>query len=166
MHIKDKLDFNTKPKSISFAPEVSVQQALEVMCAKNIGSIIVVNPDETIAGIVTERDLMIRVLGAKLDPEKTNLAQIMTTEVRVAQADDDLVDWMQTMSNERFRHLPIVDDKGRLINMMSQGDFLAHTWPDLYDKIKQDLRGGFGRYAQVSLIVFAVVTLGLIAFNF
>ena len=133
------------------------------MCEKNIGSIVVVNPDETIAGIVTERDMMIRVLGGKVDPEQATLAEIMTTEVRSASEEDDLVDWMQTMSHERFRHLPIVDNQGRLICMMSQGDFIAYTWPDLYDKVKQDIKGGLARSFQILLIAFAVITLVLIA---
>ncbi|MEM7620991.1 MAG: CBS domain-containing protein [Pseudomonadota bacterium] len=165
MQIKDKPTFKTKPKPITFLAEESVQQALDVMCEKNIGSIIVINKDETIAGIVTERDMMIRVLGAKINPETTPLSQIMSKNVKVANETDDLVDWMQTMSHERFRHLPIVDAEGKLVNMMSQGDFVAYTWPDLYEKVKQDLKGRLGRSMQTLLIIFAVVTLGLIAFN-
>ncbi len=133
------------------------------MCAKNIGSIIVTNADDTVAGIVTERDMMIRVLGKKLDPEQTKLSEIMSTEVKVANQNDEIIDWLEVMSNERFRHLPIVDDQGKLVNMVSQGDFVAHTWPDLYEKIKQDLKGRLGRTLQILLIVFALITLGLIA---
>lgn len=165
MKIKDKPDFNTKPKPVTFSPDDLVQSALDVMCKKNIGSIIVINSDETIAGIVTERDMMKRVLGKKRDPEKTKLSEIMSTNIRAANEDDDLVDWMHTMSNERFRHLPIVDSQGRLINMMSQGDFMAYTWPDLYEKIKQDLKGRLGRAFQIGLIVLAIATLALIAFE-
>ena len=105
---------------------------------------------------------MIRVLGEKLVPEKTKLSQIMSAGVRVANENDNLVDWMQTMSNERFRHLPIVDEQGRLVNMMSQGDFVAYTWPDLYENAKQYLKGKLERSFQILLIVFAIVTLSLI----
>lgn len=165
MKIKDKLDFKTKPKPVTFSPNDSVRSALEIMCEKNIGSIIVIHPDQKVAGIVTERDMMIRVLGKDRNPDKTTLAEIMSTDIRSANEDDNLVDWMHTMSSERFRHLPVVDDEGRLINMMSQGDFVAHTFPDLYEALRQDLKGRLGRGFQIALILFAVLTLGLIAFN-
>ncbi len=55
----------------------------------------------------------------------------MTTDLKVARADDDLLDWLRLMSNERFRHLPVVDDQGVIIGMMSQGDFVSYTWPEL-----------------------------------
>ncbi len=165
MKIKDKPDFKTKPKPVTFLPDDSVRSALDVMCEKNIGSIIVVHPDQTIAGIVTERDMMIRVLGKKLNPDKAKLSEIMSTDIRSANEDDNLVDWMHTMSSERFRHLPVVDAEGKLVNMMSQGDFVAHTFPDLYEALRQDLKGRLGRGFQITLILFAVLTLGLIAFN-
>lgn len=165
MKIKDKPDFKTKPKPVTFSPNDSVRTALEIMCEKNIGSIIVVHPDQKVAGIVTERDMMKRVLGKDRNPDKTTLAEIMSTDIRSANEDDNLVDWMHAMSSERFRHLPVVDDEGRLINMMSQGDFVAHTFPDLYEALRQDLKGCLGRGFQIALILFAVLTLGLIAFN-
>ena len=165
MKIKDSPDFNSKPKPVSFSPGDPVRAALDVMCEKNIGSIIVTNGDGSIAGIVTERDMMIRVLGSNVNPDETTLAEVMSTGVRAANEEDDLVDWLRTMSNERFRHLPVVDDEGRLVNMISQGDLVAHTWPDLHDKIRQDLKDRLGRVLQALLVVLTVVTLGLIAFN-
>lgn len=165
MRIKDKPDFKTKPKPVTFSPDHSVRDALDLMCEKNIGSIIVTNPDDTIAGIVTERDLMLRVLGPGKDPKKTKLSKIMTTGIRAAKENDELADWMKVMSDERFRHLPIVDEQGKLVNMMSQGDFVAYTWPDLYDKLKQDMKGPLGRALQFFLIAFALITLALIAFE-
>lgn len=165
MKIKDKPDFLTKPKPITFTPEDSVRDALKLMCDKNIGSIVVTNSDETIAGIVTERDMMIRVLGQDKNPDKTKLSEIMSTDIRAANENDELIDWLKVMSSERFRHLPIVDEQQRLVNMMSQGDFVAHTWPDLHEKLKRDLKGRLGWSLQIFLILFAIVTLGLIAFK-
>ncbi len=163
MRIKDKPNFTTKPKPITFGPKDKVQDALDVMCEKNIGSVVIVHPDQTVAGIVTERDMMIRVLGAKIDPKKTAISKIMSRDVHTANEQDELVDWMQTMSKERFRHLPVVDEEGKLVNMVSQGDFVAYTWPDLYEKVKQDLKGRLARSFQVLLVLFALITLGLIA---
>lgn len=163
MKIKDNPDFKTKSKPITFSSHDKVRTALDVMCDKNIGSIIITNKDGTVAGIVTERDMMIRVLGKNKDPDKTKLSSIMSRDVKTANENDDLVDWMQVMSKERFRHLPIVDENNKLVSMMSQGDFVAYTWPDLYEKLMRNLKGRLGWALQISLILFAVVTLSLIA---
>lgn len=165
MKIKDKPDFKTKPKPVTFSADDTVRSALNIMCEKNIGSIIILDSDQKVAGIVTERDMMRRVLGKDRNPDKTILADIMTTDIRTANEEDNLVDWMHTMSDERFRHLPVVDAEGKLVTMMSQGDFVAHTFPDLYEAFRLDLKGRLGRGFQISLIIFAVLTLGLIAFN-
>ena len=165
MKIKDKPDFKTKPKPVTFSPNDTVRVALTAMCEKNIGSIIVVHPDQKVAGIVTERDMMTRVLAHNLSPDTTKLSDIMSTNIHTASEDDNLVDWLYTMSSERFRHLPVVDHEGRLVNMVSQGDFVAHTFPDLYEALRQDLKGRLGRGFQISLILFALLTLGLIAFK-
>lgn len=163
MKIKDQPALTTKPKPFTFAPEDTVQQALDVMCEHNIGSVVVIHPDETVAGMVTERDMMKRILHAQRDPKTTQLSEIMTTDVHLARESDSLVNWMQTMSNKRFRHLPVVDEHDKLINVMSQGDFLVYTWPDLYEKVRHDLRGRLSRWFQGALVVFALLTLGLIA---
>lgn len=165
MKIKDNPDFQTKSKPVTFSSGDTVRKALDVMCEKNIGSIVVTNKDGTIAGIVTERDMMIRVLGKNKDPDKTKLSSIMSKNVKTANENDELVDWMQVMSKERFRHLPIVDENNKLVSMMSQGDFVAYTWPDLYEKLMRNIKGRLGWALQISLILFAIVTLGLIAFK-
>jgi signal-transduction protein with cAMP-binding, CBS, and nucleotidyltransferase domain len=65
---------------------------LDVICGKNIGSIIVVNPDQEVAGIVTERDMIIRMHGQNRNPDTTKISEIMSTNVRIANEDDNLVD--------------------------------------------------------------------------
>lgn len=165
MKIKDSPDFKTKPKPITFSPEDYVRDALEIMCEKNIGSIIIVDPENKLLGIVTERDMMIRVLGKNKNPDETKLSEIMTTKVRFAYENDNMVDWIHTMSDERFRHLPIVDNEGKIVNMMSQGDFLAHTFPDLYEAFRKSLKDRLGKSFQIALILFALITLILIGFG-
>ena len=61
----------------------------------------------------------------------------MTKDVRMADKDDNVLDWLQVMSNERFRRLPIVDQDKRLVAVMSQGDFVAYTWPQLLSQLGQ-----------------------------
>ena len=70
---------------------------------------VIVDDEMQVKGIVTERDLMRRLLNKSLDPKMTPLSSIMSTEVRTGRADDEVIDWLRQMSNERFRHLPVVD---------------------------------------------------------
>jgi len=165
MKIKDQPNFKKKPKPITFLQSDMVQQALDIMCEKNIGSILITDNNNKVIGIVTERDMMIRVLKTKIDPETTPLSDIMSIKVRIACETDNLIDWIQTMSDQRFRHLPVINEQGELITIMSQGDFLAYTWPELYEKIKRDLKGRLGRSFQYMLIILGVVVLELIAFK-
>jgi CBS domain-containing protein len=159
--IKNKLDYETKPKPFTLAPDATVKEALDVMCENNVGSIIIVNDDETIAGIITERDMMRRVLHRALEPAKTAIKEVMTTNVRAARESDELVDWLQIMTTERFRHLPIVDEQGRLVSMMSQGDFVSYTWPDLLDHTRNAVKEKLGIPFQFLMVGVAVVMVGL-----
>jgi signal-transduction protein with cAMP-binding, CBS, and nucleotidyltransferase domain len=104
---------------------------------------VIVNPDNKPLGIVTERDFMRRLLCKGLDQNKTKLSAIMTSDLRLAKADDDLLDWLRQMSNDRFRHLPVVDDDGTLIGLMSQGDFVSYTWPQLLSRVKEQAKATF-----------------------
>ena len=166
MKIKDQLGNATKRKPINLKPDTSVREALNMMFDKNIGSVVVTNNDETIAGIVTERDMVIRVLGQNKNPDQTKLTDIMSTEILVANENDQVIDWLRVMSNDRFRHLPIVDENKKLISMMSQGDIVAFIWPDLHEKYKKDFKGHLGWSLQMCLILFAIITLILIAIKF
>ena len=162
MQVRDKLNLKNQPTPMTFTPKDTVKSALKVMCDKNIGSIIVTQSDGTVAGVVTERDMMTRVLNKGKDPATTKLSQIMTRDVYMAYETDNLMDWMHTMSHKRFRHLPVVTKDNKLICVISQGDFLAFTWPDLYEKIKTDMKGYLGPIFQAALIMLTLITLGLI----
>ncbi|GGE22552.1 hypothetical protein GCM10011529_31450 [Polymorphobacter glacialis] len=96
------------------------------MSEKNDGAIVVVDAADCPIGIVTERDLLRRLLAKSLDPKTTPLADIMTRDLKVAHGSDEVPVWVRQMSNERFRHVPVVNAEGRLLNIMSQGDFVSY----------------------------------------
>lgn len=164
MKIKDKLDYETKPKPFTLPPTAMVKNALDEMCEKNFGSVIITHDDDTIAGILTERDMMIRVLHKGLDPAKTKIKDVMSTNIRAANENDELVDWLRIMTTERFRHLPIIDEKGKLVNMMSQGDFVSYTWPDLFEHAKNTVKEKLGipfQFLMIAVSAAIVITLYL-----
>lgn len=163
MKIKDRPEFKGKPAPVVMHATDYAATAIKVMAKKNIGSVIIVDDDRRIAGIVTERDLLRRLLGEKLDQETTLLSSIMTSEVRTARPEDEIVDWLRLMSNERFRHLPVVDDDGRLISVLSQGDFVSYTWPELLGSIKEKAVETIqGHAAPVPIMIGAVMLYTLV----
>ncbi len=143
MKIKDRPEFNSKSAVMTFKPDDSVHTAIKAMSEKNYGAAVIVNANRKPVGIVTERDFMRRLLNQELDPKKTKLSAIMSSDLKLAKADDDLLDWLRQMSNERFRHLPVVDDEGTLVGIMSQGDFVSYTWPELIGRIKEQAKATF-----------------------
>lgn len=131
MRIKDRPEFATKPKPLALLKDAHVSDAVARMAKLGYGCVVVVDAERRVEGIVTERDLMTRLVLRAGDPTTTCLAEIMTSNPRVGRENDELLDWLRIMSNERFRRLPVVDAEGRLIQVMTQGDFVSYTWPDL-----------------------------------
>lgn len=162
MKIGERAEYATKPQVLTMGRDDSVRAAAEAMSARNYGSVVITDDSGRLLGIVTERDLMRKVIAAKADPENTTLGEIMTTEVRVARADDDLVDWLRIMSNERFRRLPIVDDTGKVVAMMTQGDFVSYTWPDLLEQAKLAAQATVGKNYPIGLVVGSVLVYSLV----
>lgn len=162
MKIRDRPEFRDKPKPLSFGPDVLVIDAAMQMAKRNIGSVMVIDGNQKLLGVVTERDILNRLVARERDPAATRLSEIMTAGVRVAKADDDLIEWMRIMSNERFRRLPIVDDSGKVVSVMTQGDFVSYTWPNLLHQAREVTRNTVGRNYQILLVVGSVLLYSII----
>lgn len=158
MKIEDRLEFQNKAPVYTLSPDDLVMTAVKALSEKNYGAVVVISPDRKPVGIVTERDFMRRLLNEGRDPEKTTLREIMTTNLKLAKRDDSLLEWLQQMSNERFRHLPVVDDNGALINMMSQGDFVSYTWPQLMNRVAEQAKATFN----INPSMFAAIGSGIL----
>jgi CBS domain-containing protein len=100
----------------------SVAEAVRVMTANNVGIVAVLDGDRLV-GVFSERDVVQRVIDRGLDPHRTPTADVMTTDLIVADADQDYQTAMRTMDQANIRHLPIVSD-GRLLSMLSIRDLM------------------------------------------
>ena len=168
MRIKDRPEFKNKPRPLSLPGDATVADAVARMSAKDYGSVVVDDGAGGVAGIVTERDIMKRLVNQGRDPATTKLSEIMTGDIRVAREDDSVVEWLRAMSNERFRRVPIVDEQGKLVSMMTQGDFVSYTWPDLMYQVGQATRATLSDNRQLVLIaaaigIYTIVLVALIA---
>ena len=105
---------------------------------------------------------MKKLLNNGMNPKTTKLKEIMTSPVKVADKDDELVGWLRQMSNERFRHVPVVDKTGKLINIMSQGDFVSYTWPDLIYQVKELAKEGYPKINQLVIVCLGVLVYTLV----
>jgi CBS domain-containing protein len=89
----------------------------------HIGSLLVMDGNR-LAGIMTERDVLIRVVARQLDPAKLPIGEVMTREVVVIDAADTVLDAFEAITNYRCRHLPVIED-GKLGGIVSSGDLTA-----------------------------------------
>lgn len=134
--LMDRPEYKSKMKPLTRTADVTVFDAVAAMSDKNYGSVIIVDGDEKVIGVVTERDVMNKLVAKGLDSKTTKLSEIMTENPRLARETDDMVDWLRIMSNERFRRLPVVDAEGRIKAVFTQGDFVSYTWPDLIYQLR------------------------------
>ena len=105
---------------VTIQPDSPVSLAIQLFNEHNIGALIVVDDNDAVAGILSERDVVRRLeqYESILD---VPVRELMTPRVIVGRPNDDLISIVHTMTEKRFRHLPIVDN-GRLIGMISIGD--------------------------------------------
>jgi CBS domain-containing protein len=107
------------------APDSTVQDAVRQMNRERVGALLVMVGD-TIVGIFTERDLLSRVVAEDRSPAKTQVGEVMTTEIVAVRPSRTVGEAMQIVSEKRVRHLPVVED-GRLLGIISAGDLTRWT---------------------------------------
>lgn len=109
---------------ISLGPQASVWEAACVMTRANCGSVLVVDIPGTLLGIVTERDLMTRVLAKALNPEATLVSDVMTRSPYCVGPEILVSDAVLIMIERGFRHLPIVGKDSKILGVFSVRDAL------------------------------------------
>jgi len=117
--------FQSMPQKhvVSLGPNASVWEAACVMTRANCGSVLVMDLPGTLLGIVTERDLMTRVLAKAIDPAKTRLCDVMTPNPLCVPPETLVSDAVVIMIERGFRHLPIVGS-GKILGVFSVRDAL------------------------------------------
>ena len=109
---------------ISVGPHASIWEAACIMTKANCGSVLIVDTSGTLLGIVTERDLMTRVVAKALNPEKTLVSEVMTLSPHCVPPEMLVSDAVLIMIERGFRHLPIVSPAGRILGVFSVRDAL------------------------------------------
>lgn len=108
---------------ITIRPDQPIRDAVDLLARHNIGALVVVAADGALpVGIISERDI-IRRAAENENVFSENVRDIMTKEVITGMPQDDLYSVIHTMTERRFRHLPVVDDD-KLIGIISIGDVM------------------------------------------
>jgi CBS domain-containing protein len=112
----------------SVHPASSVERAARLMEDCDCGSLPVVGDNGVLVGIVTDRDIVIRVVARGRDVRSAIVADCMSERVFACYADESVAECMAQMARHRVRRMPIVDARGRLVGIVSQGDLARHAW--------------------------------------
>ncbi len=109
---------------LSLGPSASIHDAACAMTRANCGSVLIIDSAGTMQGILTERDLMTRVLAKRLPADTTTVAQVMTRQPQCVGPEVKVADAVLIMIERGFRHLPIVEPGGRVLGVFSARDAL------------------------------------------
>ncbi|MFW5473760.1 CBS domain-containing protein [Knoellia sp. CPCC 206450] len=115
---------------VTVRSDASVTDLLDLLAEHRIGAVVVSDDGQTISGIVSERDVVRHLQKDGAGILEGPVSSIMTAEVQTCSPEDELVALEHTMTENRFRHVPVVVD-GRLMGIVSIGDVVKHRITDL-----------------------------------
>ena len=124
MRIGEIVRSKASQEVITITPDAGVRELIAKLAEHNIGALIVSSDGTSLEGIVSERDV-VRHMHSDGTVINNVVSAIMTEVVETCSPDDDLDAVMQTMTQRRFRHIPVVQD-GALVGIISIGDVVKH----------------------------------------
>jgi len=113
----------------------TVFDAISLMAQVNIGAILVQN-DDAISGIFTERDYLQKIALKSLSSQETRVGDVMTSPVITADPGDSIQQCMETMTTCHCRHLPVVEN-GKLLGIVSIGDLVKRMLDEKESEVEQ-----------------------------
>ena len=118
------------PRTVT--PEASVREAARLMQQEDVGVLPVVDSDtdRRLVGMITDRDIAIRVVAEGRDGESARVREIMSEQPRSARPTADVEEVLELMGREKVRRIPITDEKGRLVGIVAQADLARSSTSD------------------------------------
>jgi CBS domain-containing protein len=107
----------------------SVLDAAKKMAQLGVGALPICGNDDRLKGMLTDRDIVVKVLAEGKDPASTRAGELGGTEVVTIGADDDLKELVRTMAQHQIKRLPVIDGH-RLVGVVSEADLAEHASPD------------------------------------
>ena len=123
---KDVLNLRNNSGIFTVTPASTVEHAIKTMASNTVGALLVENEDGKVVGIMTERDVLLKLDAKGLPANATLVNQIMTDKVLYVEASQPLEECMEIMNSKGFRHLPVFEH-GKLLGMISVKDVLRQV---------------------------------------
>ena len=127
MEVHDSVSTILKQKggeTWSVTPETTVYEAIEAMANKEIGALVVMNPQGRIVGLLSERDYARKIILKGRSSKETRVGEIMMSPPITVGRDCSVDEAMRTMTEHRVRHLPVTDGNGAVLGIVSIGDLV------------------------------------------
>ena len=123
--IKDIKKIKFDEEFIFFKADSIVSEIAESMSLKNIGAVPILDDDNTLQGVVSERDIVRKCVKNGRDPDLVPASDIMTTEIITVDLNTSAEIAIKIMGENNIRHLPVVDKDNKLINFISHRDLIS-----------------------------------------
>ena len=121
-------------KPVVIVSKATVMDALKAMEKATVGAVLIMDGEE-LNGVFTERDLLLKVVLKKKDPESTPVTEVMTAPVLTIQKDKEPDDVLKVMQDKHIRHLPLVNSEGKVEGMIS----IRHLLTEKIEQLTQEL---------------------------
>ena len=124
MTVQRLLDTQKSVERTFVSPDTSIREVLGVLASKNVGAVVVTDDGETVQGIISERDIVRGLHSAGAELLGKPAREVMTEKVVTCAVTDRAAGIMAVMVAKHLRHVPVIDEGGRLISMLSIRDLL------------------------------------------
>ncbi len=134
LSLSDPIQSMPKEKFLVIRENTSLEVTLDKLQQYHLGCV-VIEEDDKVTGIFTERDVLMKVLGNRLDFTTEFVKEYMTKNPHRLQMDDPLAYALNLMVDGGFRHVPIVDDHDKTVGLISMQDVVNHLGNFFYDEV-------------------------------
>ena len=161
MKISSLRDLKNIKENFSFRNETPISEIALALKDKKIGAVPIVDEDNKLLGIVSERDIVSKLVVEARDADLTTAKEIMTSKIITAELNDDVNYIIGVMKNNNIRHMPVLDTNNRLTDFFSIRDFLKAEMQDNLE-IKQKHKNVVRYQITVSVLLVATTVVGFI----
>ena len=160
MKIASLRNLKSFKENFAFGTETPISEIALALRDKKIGAVPIVDQDNKLLGIVSERDIVSKLVVEAKDADLTTAKEIMTSKIITAKLNDDINYTIDVMKNNNIRHMPVLDANNRLTDFFSIRDFLKAEMQDNVE-IKQKHKNVVRYQIMVSVLLIGTTVAGV-----
>jgi CBS-domain-containing membrane protein len=160
MKIASLRNIKSFKENFAFGTETPISEIALALKDKKIGAVPIVDEDNKLLGIVSERDIVAKLVVEAKDADLTTAKEIMTSKIITAKLNDDINYTIDVMKNNNIRHMPVLDENNRLTDFFSIRDFLRAEMQDNVE-IKQKHKNVVRYQIMVSVLLIGTTAAGV-----